>query len=116
MNNPNENPQAMAVATGGEGSNKSRRPKYSKTAAILSVFYPDGSLNLFEAERIGDHCLNSTISTLANSHGFKFIRTRESVPNRFGSMTSCVRYRLAPESKDAARKYLELVGVLEVLP
>ena len=111
MNAPNKNPRA-GQGVGGEGSCKNRHRKYSKLSRVLAELYPDDSLNLFEAERIGDHCLNSTISTLANQYGFVFTRTREKVPNRFGSLTSCVRYRLAPESKDAARKFLEMAGIL----
>lgn len=84
-----------------------------KAANILSHFYAGESLNRFEAERIGDHCLNSTVSTLANRHGLAFHRQRESVPNRFGGRTSVNRYRLAESSRTAA---LDLLNRWRVTP
>jgi hypothetical protein len=65
----------------------------SKTESILLAL-TTRSLNRFEAERLGDHCLNSTISTLTNFHGLNFERVKEKVPNRFGGQTTVVRYRL----------------------
>lgn len=52
------------------------------------------SLNRFEAERLGDHCLNSTISEL-RKEGHTIIGEWEHVPNRFGGKTRVKRYRLA---------------------
>jgi len=85
-----------------------RRP--SKTARVLSVLYHGGTLNRFQAERLGDHCLNSTISTLANSHGIMFRRVPERVPTRFGVKATVTRYSLSPSSKARARAFLERAG------
>ncbi len=49
-------------------------------------------LNRFEAERIGDHCLNTTISDLSKQ-GWEFDREWETVPNRWGGETRVKRYR-----------------------
>lgn len=41
----------------------------TKTSRILAYLVAGGSLNRFEAERLGDHCLNSTISALKHNWG-----------------------------------------------
>lgn len=51
------------------------------------------SLNRFEAEKLGDHCLNSTISELRKD-GHTIIGEWEYVPNRFGGTTKVKRYFL----------------------
>lgn len=81
--------------------------KSTKTRTILEVFVSGRTLNRFEAERLGDHTLNSTISTLVNAKGLVFIRHTEEVPNRFGTLTRVTRYRLANHSKKRA---LALLG------
>jgi len=40
----------------------------SKTMSILAYFLAGATLNRFEAEPLGDHCLNSTISELRIPH------------------------------------------------
>ncbi|MCA8296312.1 hypothetical protein LGN19_21170 [Burkholderia sp. AU30198] len=51
------------------------------------------SLNRFDAERIGDHCLNTTISTL-RAEGWPITGEWETVPTRFGKTVRVLRYRL----------------------
>ena len=58
-------------------SNNAKAP--SKIANVLAHLLNVGPLS-FEAERIGDHCLHSTISDLANGYGLAFKRTPEKVP------------------------------------
>lgn len=70
----------------------------TKISRILAHLLRDRSLNRFEAERLGDHCLHSTISRLANGYGLSFVRKTEMVPNGFGSPCQVTRYRL-PESE-----------------
>jgi hypothetical protein len=72
----------------------------SKLARVLVYVRHVDQLNRFEAERIGDHCLNSTISALANDHGLAFERTPEKVPNNWGRPCDVIRYGL-PESQHA---------------
>lgn len=83
-----------------------RKGKHTKLHTILKMFVSGKSLNRFQAEQLGDHCLPSTISTLANSHGLAFKRKWESVPNRFGDKTRVIRYKLADSSLERAIKLL----------
>lgn len=78
----------------------------TKIATILECLMDGHSLNRFEAERIGDHCLNSTIAVLSNSYGVVFIRHTEKVPNRFGGTTPVTRYSLPKSEMQRARKLL----------
>ena len=45
-------------------------------------------LTRFDAEQLGDHCLNSTISGLSKQHDLELLRRWVKVPNRFGGETS----------------------------
>ncbi|MBU1285386.1 MAG: hypothetical protein KJ989_02900 [Gammaproteobacteria bacterium] len=81
----------------------------SKIARILGHLLHTGPLNRFEAERIGDHCLNSTISDLANDHGLTFTRTPEKVPNHWGQPCDVTRYSLP------ASEYRRALLVLDML-
>lgn len=78
----------------------------SKKTRMLRLFVAGKSLNTFEAEPLGDHCLNSTVSTLTNNHGLEFHRQWESVPSRFCKSTRVVRYRLAESSTESAHALL----------
>ncbi|AGR72377.1 hypothetical protein GSH05_32260 [Burkholderia pseudomallei] len=51
------------------------------------------SLNRFDAERLGDHCLNTTISTL-RGEGWLIAGEWETIPTRFGKTARVLRYRL----------------------
>jgi hypothetical protein len=83
----------------------------SKQATILQAFYSGRSLNRFEAEVLGDHCLHTSVSTFTHCHGLMFERHSESVPNRFGSKTKVMRYRLAERSRGRAGALLKRWGV-----
>ncbi|PJO72430.1 hypothetical protein CWD92_09040 [Burkholderia thailandensis] len=67
-------------------------PKHTKQGAILAVLGMR-SLNRFEAEPYGDHCLHSTISTLRHQ-GHIITDEWESVSTRFGTAARVKRYRL----------------------
>ena len=81
----------------------------TKIARILEHLASGGSLNRFDAECLGDHCLNSTIAVLSGAYALNFIRQREKVPNRFGSDTPVIRYRLSEKEQDRARKLLAVL-------
>ncbi|MNR59524.1 hypothetical protein D3C85_1807950 [compost metagenome] len=68
-----------------------------------------GSLNRFEAERLGDHCLHSTISALANRYGLLFIRRNEKVSTNWGDACDVVRYSLPESDLKVARQVLEFM-------
>jgi hypothetical protein len=78
----------------------------SKIARILVCLLAGYSINRFEAEDLGDHCLNSTIPVLGNRHGLTIERCWERVPNRFGKPCKVKRYSLPPSEHDKARMVL----------
>ncbi|PMZ89153.1 MULTISPECIES: hypothetical protein [unclassified Pseudomonas] len=78
----------------------------SKIVRILAVLRSGISLNRFEAERIGDHCLPSTISELGRCHGLIIDRHFERVPNRFGDPCLVKRYNLPSSEHDKTDKVL----------
>lgn len=96
---------------GGKVASRNSTTRPGKMTRILLELYQGKSLNRFQAERLGDHCLNSTISTFANSHGITFRRVPERVPTRFGVKATVTRYSLAPSSKARAKTFLVSTGV-----
>lgn len=69
--------------------------EFTKIGRILAELRSGRSLNRFEAERIGDHALNSTIAVL-RAEGINIADAWEEVPTRFMGKTARVkRYRYA---------------------
>lgn len=66
----------------------------TKRDRILGLLRAGISLNRFEAERHGDHALNSTIAVL-RADGYVITGTWEAVPTRFGKDARVLRYRYA---------------------
>lgn len=67
-------------------------PQVTKESTILAIMRAGHSLNRFEAERVGDHCLHSTIASL-RSKGYQFHDQWEWVNTRFGKEVHVKRYR-----------------------
>ncbi|WP_439860628.1 hypothetical protein [Pseudomonas sp. MBLB4136] len=65
-----------------------------KISRVLQHLFHSCSLNRFEAERIGEHCLHSTISSFTHNYGLRFVRTTEKVPNHWGAPCGVIRCRL----------------------
>ena len=82
----------------------------SKIARLLAHLLAGASVNRFEAERLGDHCLPSTVAVLANRHTLSFQRQPERVPNRFGKPCHVTRYSLPASEHDKARAVLALLN------
>ena len=78
----------------------------TKIARILAHLLTGASINRFEAERLGDHCLPSTIAVLANTHCLVFKRQSEKVPNRWGKPCVVMRYSLPEGQHKRARAVL----------
>ncbi|WP_197092448.1 hypothetical protein [Stutzerimonas frequens] len=79
----------------------------SKIARILAyLLIPCNSLNRFEAEHLGDHCLPSTISTLTHSYNIQFQHQPERVPNRWAQPCTVTRYCLPETQREHARQVL----------
>lgn len=93
----------------GQMSTGTRAKAPSKISRILEHLLNAGPLNRFEAEPIGDHCLHSTISSLANGYGLSFKRTPEKVPNHWGQDCDVIRYALPCNERARARDVLELL-------
>lgn len=82
----------------------------TKIARILAyLLAPCNSLNRFEAELLGDHCLNSTVAKLANMYAIEFGRQPEKVPNRWGTPCDVTRYSLPESQHQRARAVLALL-------
>ncbi len=101
----------MSKATRSEEQSRPRKADsntaaMSKIARILEHQLSGASINRFEAERLGDHCLPSTISELANRHGLMFERLSEQVPNRWGKPCAVTRYSLPLSEYGRARAVL----------
>lgn len=86
---------------------EAKKGALSKNNTILNTLV-DTPLTRFDAEGLGDHCLNSTISALSSQHGLEFPRKWVKVPNRFGGETSCKEYSTSDEDKF---KISEILGV-----
>lgn len=66
----------------------------TKRGRILGLLRAGISLNRFEAERHGDHALNSTIAVLRRD-GNLITGEWETVPTRYGKDARVLRYRYA---------------------
>ncbi|MDZ4326594.1 MAG: hypothetical protein U1A73_16485 [Pseudomonas sp.] len=81
----------------------------TKISRVLAYLLQDHSLNRFEAERLGDHCLHSTISSLTHGYGLKFARRTERVPNHWGLPCQVTRYSLVATEYKRARNVLAML-------
>lgn len=81
----------------------------TKISRVLGQLLQGRSLNRFEAERLGDHCLHSTISSLANGYGLNFNRLMERVPNHWGEPCTVTRYTLPASERRRASAVLEML-------
>ena len=73
---------------------------------LLEYFSTGKRLHRFQAERMGDHTLNSSVSYIQKSYGLLFKRRRVDVPNRFGSTTSVCEYWLDEAGQELAKNLL----------
>jgi hypothetical protein len=81
----------------------------TKLGRILTVLASGRSLNRFEAERLGDHCLHSTVSSIERRFGVQIDRAEETVPGWEGHTTRVMRYHLAPDQRQMAVRLLGLI-------
>lgn len=78
-----------------------------KVTRILEHLARGRAMTRFDAERIGDHVLPSTISALERKHGLVIDRQMVTVPGWGGAATRCARYRISSKSeRDRARDVL----------
>lgn len=102
------------IATPQPNCHQSAHTDQSKTIgkldSMLRHFAHGKRLNRFEAERLGDHCLHTTISDLQIRHLIRFNRTWVKVPNRFGSKTRVMSYWLDGEDLARANQIISVGG------
>ncbi len=84
--------------------NKEKTP--GKLITMLKAFAGGQKLHRFQAERLGDHCLHTTVSDLQIKHQITFSREWTKVPNRFRSITHVKNYWLDGENLERARVIL----------
>jgi hypothetical protein len=75
-----------------------------KWRRILQLFVAGARLNRFDAERYGDHALNSTIAQIG-SMGIKVSREPMTLTGRFGPI-HCKRYWIDPCDRERAMAVL----------
>lgn len=78
--------------------------KLTKTLRILAILSSGKSLNMFEAERIGDHTLRSTVSTIQKKYEVCIHRKYEKVKTRLENKTPVCRYWIAKQDFTYARE------------
>ena len=77
----------------------------TKLKRILAVLARGISLNRFEAEPLGDHCLHTTVAKI-ESYGITVARREERVRGYMGHATRCRRYWLDPAECEKAASLL----------
>lgn len=87
-------------------NSRPKRPR--KWARILQELADGRELTRFDAEAIGDHALNTTISVLTKK-GLVITRTPITLQGRYGAI-HCNRYGLDPEQRQRARELLARSG------
>ena len=88
----------------------------TKKIKLLAEFVSLGELgmNCFEAAIYhGDYVLRTTVSELQRDCGLEFSRKYEQVPNKYGSLTSCVRYWLDEANRATAKVVIESTAGLK---
>lgn len=84
-------------------AHSTRRPR--KWQRILRAFLDGRAMTRFDAERIGDHVLHSTVSKL-EAKGIVILRCDTTVSGYMGLATHVCRYWLAPQSRERAADLL----------
>lgn len=62
---------------------KATKGNHTKINRVIQYLKKPGGLNRFEAEYIGDHCLNSTVAKVREIYGDKLTQRWETVPTRY---------------------------------
>ena len=75
-------------------------------AGLLCASECGYKLTRFDAEILGCHCFNTTVSEIGRLDGIEVLREWTKVPTRFGKDTDCKRYWLDRTSLIKAKKQL----------
>lgn len=87
-----------------EHSTRTKPP--GKLDSMFARFATGDRLHRFQAEKIGDHCLHTTVSSLQAKYSLKFSRQWVKVSNRFGSDTRVMMYWLEGDNLLRAQKVM----------
>ncbi len=80
------NANALREQGAGDTAKTTHKPKsIKKIDRVIEAMEQPHGLNRFEAERIGDHCLNSTVAVIRTAHGARLHQEWETVPTRYNS-------------------------------
>lgn len=91
MTNPEKRNAPGQGGITNEAANQNSKQHHCTKQDMIAAILRTRSLNRFEAERYGDHCLHSTISTLRGL-GYIYADQWETVPTRFGKDARVKRY------------------------
>ena len=94
MNVDTADPKKKRASHHENAPTKTLPAKDTKISRVWHALRSPGGLNRFQAEVIGEHCLNTTIAALRAS-GRVITDEWESVPTRFGCDVRVKRYRAA---------------------
>lgn len=76
--------KAASPCQGEAAQQNTQKPKRTtKIDRVIAALHHPHGLNRFEAERIGEHCLNSTTAIVRSMYGNKLISRWETVPTRY---------------------------------
>ena len=89
-----------------QGKAEGSTNRHATKSSVIAEALLSGSLNRFEAERIGDHTLNSTVSAL-RARGVVIDAAWEEVPTRFGKPVRVKRYSIPRSQRRKAREILK---------
>lgn len=76
------------------GKAETAKRQHTKLSRVIEALRDPAGLNRFEAERLGDHCLNSTVAIIREMYGDRLIQRWEEVPSRFADKVRVLRYWL----------------------
>lgn len=93
-----------------ELTSSSRIRRLTKLHRIFAELAHGRSLNRFEAESLGDHCLHSTVSTIQQRYRIIVSRREETVRGFGGHPTRVVRYWFEPAEQTKAMMLLDARG------
>ena len=76
--------KAASPCQGEAAQQTTQKPKRTtKLDRVIAALHHPAGLNRFEAARLGDTCLNSTVAVIRGMYGSKLISQWETVPCRF---------------------------------
>ena len=104
MNTREQSAPARAPAKNDTQHNPTTRRPTRKADRILRHFATGARLHRFQAERLGDHCLPSTVARLQQVHPIVFQRQIEQVPTQFGTAARVAVYWLEGDSLKRAKE------------